>query len=108
MNDPFLPKSPNRLPLHTDWSRYDSPAVVRKHGREYLERLWVQSLGESLDSELGRMTARYGAGLQLSENGLLLSFDRPEQALACARRLRSFQEVEAIRAHLTVQKRVEP
>ena len=38
MNEPRFAKSPNRLPIHNDWQRYDSPTVFRKHGREFLER----------------------------------------------------------------------
>ena len=42
-------KSENRLPCCTDWHRYDTPTVLRKHGREYLERFWRES-----DSRSGR------------------------------------------------------
>ena len=31
--------SHNRMPCALDWQRYDSPAVVRKHGVEYLNRI---------------------------------------------------------------------
>ena len=44
-NDP-LAKSANQLPWFNDWSRYDTPAVFRKHGREYMERLWRDTQGE--------------------------------------------------------------
>jgi hypothetical protein len=33
-------KSPNQMPWFTDWRRYDTPTVIRKHGREFLERFW--------------------------------------------------------------------
>ena len=33
-------KSENLLPWCTDWHRYDTPTVLRRHGREYLERFW--------------------------------------------------------------------
>jgi len=42
--DPVIPdKSENRLPWCTDWHRYDTPTVFRKHGREYLERFWREN-----------------------------------------------------------------
>ena len=108
MNEPPIAKSPNRLSIHTDWSRYDSPAVLRKHGPEFLERLWVQSLGQTLASELAKIAERCRADFQASDDQLILSFDSPEQALACARRLRRFREVEALRVQLTVQRRIGP
>jgi hypothetical protein len=36
-------QSRNPLPWSQDWHRYDAPAVIRKHGREFLERLWRES-----------------------------------------------------------------
>ena len=33
-------KSANLLPPHTEWQRYESPAVLRKHGREYLDEVY--------------------------------------------------------------------
>jgi hypothetical protein len=41
MNDENITKSANRLPLPTYWEGYETPAVVRKHGRQFLERLWI-------------------------------------------------------------------
>ena len=29
-----------RIPCHIDWHRYDSPTVLRRHGRGFLERSW--------------------------------------------------------------------
>ena len=34
-----IDQSSNRLPIHTDWQRYDSPTVLRRHGLGFLERL---------------------------------------------------------------------
>ena len=31
--------SDNRMPCSLDWQRYDSPAVIRKHGPAYLNRI---------------------------------------------------------------------
>lgn len=43
MNHLTPDKSENRLPWCNDWRRYDTPTVLRKHGREYLERFWRDS-----------------------------------------------------------------
>ena len=40
-----LDKSPNQSPWCNPWHRYESPAVIRKHGPEFLERLWFNSQG---------------------------------------------------------------
>ena len=40
-----MDKSENRLQFHNGWSRYETPAAVRKHGREFLERMWAISNG---------------------------------------------------------------
>ena len=40
MNPDLFDKSENRLPWCTDWHRYDTPTVLRRHGREFLERFW--------------------------------------------------------------------
>jgi len=102
-------KSPNLLPPHTEWQRYESPTVLRKHGREYLERFWAPSTGENaLESAIDRMARRFGAGLHASDDTILLSFENPEAAACCARQLRRLGEVEAVRAQLTVQRRATP
>jgi len=33
-----IDQSLKRMPCHTDWRRYDSPTVLRRHGRGFLER----------------------------------------------------------------------
>jgi hypothetical protein len=98
-------KSPNLLPSHTDWQRYESPAVLRKHGREYLERFWAPSNGETA---LERLAETFGAGIQASDDTILLFFEDPEKAASCARHLRRFAEVETILAQLTVLRRAAP
>lgn len=30
-----IDQSSNRIPCHTDWHRYDSPTVLRRHGRVF-------------------------------------------------------------------------
>ena len=102
-------KSPNLLPPHTEWQRYESPTVLRRHGREYLERLWAQSNGESaLEFALERMAKAFDAGIHASDDTILLFFENPEKAASCARHLRRFVEVDTIQAHLTVRRRAAP
>ena len=48
MNAESLDRSENRLPWCTDWHRYDTPTVLRRHGREFLERFWREGDGSSL------------------------------------------------------------
>ena len=40
MHPQDIDQSHNPLPWSSDWHRYDTPTVLRKHGREYLERFW--------------------------------------------------------------------
>lgn len=40
MNSEMLDTSGQWLPGYTDWQRYETPTVLRRHGREYLERFW--------------------------------------------------------------------
>lgn len=35
-----LEKSHNPFPGSSDWHRYDTPTVLRKYGRGYMERFW--------------------------------------------------------------------
>jgi hypothetical protein len=99
-----LIKSPNQLPLHTDWDRYETPAVVRKHGRQFLERLWDHMEGESVLTTFERIAQAYGARTYESDDVTLLFFDDPEQAVACARKLRETGVVLSIAAQLSVQR----
>ena len=100
-------KSPNLLPPHTEWQRYESPAVLRKHGREYLERFWSPATGEkSLEAAINRLARNLGAGVYASDDTILLFFDNPETAVSCARQLLRFSEVGAIQAQLTVTRKV--
>ncbi|NBS15828.1 MAG: hypothetical protein EBT06_04005 [Gammaproteobacteria bacterium] len=40
MHSKEFEKSHNQLPWSSDWHRYDTPTVLRKHGRGYMERFW--------------------------------------------------------------------
>jgi hypothetical protein len=102
-------KSPNLFPPHTEWQRYESPAVLRKHGREYLERFWSPMTGErSLEAAINRLARNFGAGIYASDDTVLLFFENPETAASCAKQLRRFSEIGAIQAQLTVNRKVTP
>jgi hypothetical protein len=105
MNESNITKSANRLPLHTDWERYETPAAVRKHGRQFLERIWRQLEGERPGSDLERIARHFGARSFESEDATLLFFDDAEQAAACARLLRQTGDAWSIEVQLSVQRR---
>lgn len=105
MNDSHITKSANRLPLHTDWERYETPAAVRKHGRQFLERIWRQLEGERPGSNVERIARHFGARSFESEDATLLFFEDVEQAAGCARLLRQTEEALTIEVQLSVQKR---
>lgn len=105
MNDSNITKSANRLPLHTDWERYETPAAVRKHGRQFLERIWRQLEGERSGSGLERIARHFGARSFESEGATLLFFEDVEQAAACARLLQETGEALSIEVQLSVQRK---
>ncbi|MGX2041332.1 hypothetical protein ACWJKU_14540 [Methylocaldum sp. MU1018] len=105
MNDSNITKSANRLPLHTDWERYETPAAVRKHGRQFLERIWRQLEGERPGSGLERIAQHFGARSFESEDATLLFFEDADQAAACARLLQETGEALSIEVQLSVQRR---
>ena len=72
MKDNNITKSANQVPLHTDWHRYETPAVVRKHGRQFLERTWSNMEGHSHPSGFERVIRHYGAKASES-NGITLA-----------------------------------
>lgn len=87
-----ITKSPNQLSHSEDWSRYDSPTVVRRHGREFLERTWKASLSPTpgaAPSNAGLLEIiRAQAGIPITLAGVtLLFFSSEEQAIACETRL---------------------
>lgn len=71
-----IDQSSNRIPCHTDWHRYDSPTVLRRHGRGFLERTWkssqvAQEAHTLSKPELQTLVESYG-GLYLSSAGQIL------------------------------------
>ncbi len=104
-------KSPNLLPSHTEWQRYESPTVLRKHGREYLERFWAPTnVDRPQASTIDRLARDLGAGVDTSEDTILLSFDDLEAAAACMRHLRhcSGLEIDTLLIQLTINRQVAP
>jgi hypothetical protein len=97
-------KSPNQLPLHTGWERYETPAVVRKHGQQFLDRMWEHMQGESGSTTFEQIAHAHGARLYETEDATLLFFDDPEQAAACARTLRKTGVVVSMTAQLSAQR----
>ena len=104
MKEDNITKSANQVPLHTDWHRYETPAVVRKHGRQFLERIWMHMEGESPDSAISRIAKRFGAHVGESEGMTLLCFDDLDRAMACARTLREAGEALSVIAQLGVRR----
>ena len=74
MKDNNITKSANQVPLHPDWHRYETPAVVRKHGRQFLERMWSNMEGHSHPSGFERVIRHYGAKASESNGITLVSF----------------------------------
>ena len=71
-----IDQSANRIPCHTDWHRYESPTVLRRHGRGFLERTWnsgalVSEPQVPTKPELQTLVESYG-GLYLSTAGQIL------------------------------------
>jgi hypothetical protein len=108
MNHDTLTKSPNQVPLHTDWARYETPAVVRKHGRQFLERFWTPQKGEPRALSFEEIAKSYGARIEEFEDVALLFFEDADQAAACARKLRETGEALSIAVQLSVQRKGRP
>ena len=106
MKDNNITKSANQVPLHTDWKRYETPAVVRKHGRQFLERTWSNMEGHSHPLGFERVIRHYGAKASESNGITLVSFQDGGRALDCAARLRELDCTESVQVLLCVHRRV--
>jgi len=87
-----IDQSLNRLPCHIDWYRYDSPTVIRRHGRSFLERAWKRGRTSNATSELSRtelndLVESYGGQCVKTDDHLLLIFDDYHWARRCDRQL---------------------
>ena len=87
-----LDQSSNRIPCHTDWHRYDSPTVLRRHGRGFLERSWklgwpVKTPATLSKTELHSLVESYGGQCLTTADHFLLIFDDPHWARRCDNQL---------------------
>ena len=87
-----IDQSLNRLPCHTDWRRYDSPTVLRRHGRSFLERSWkpgwpVTHAVTLSAIELHNLVESYGGHCVTTVDYQLLIFDDAQWARRCDNQL---------------------
>ena len=87
-----IDQSLNRVPCHTDWQRYDSPTVLRRHGRGFLERLWRPQSSEPNQQPLSRpeltaLAESFGGVCLPAQDELLLLFGDGHWARRCQTQL---------------------
>jgi hypothetical protein len=83
-----IDQSSNRIPCHTDWHRYDSPTVLRRHGRGFLERSWKPGYSATLSkTELNSLVESYGGHCLTTADHQLLIFDDHHWARRCDNQL---------------------
>ena len=104
MKEDNITKSANQIPYHTDWKRYETPAVVRKHGRQFLERIWSNLEGHDHPSGFERVIRHYDAKACKSHGVTLVSFQDGGRALDCAARLRELDDTESVQVLLCVHR----
>jgi hypothetical protein len=105
-----IDQSLNRMPCHTDWRRYDSPTVLRRHGRGFLERTWRSSQLSQTNlephplsgAELKDLAESYGGLCFRSEDKILLLFADYHWARRCQRQLQT-RGVNGIRMGCHIQ-----
>lgn len=83
-----IDQSSNRLPIHTDWQRYDSPTVLRRHGLGFLERSEQlrHAEGSALtftQEQLHDLVASFGGQCVATVDYQLLLFDDYHWAKRC-------------------------
>ena len=82
----------DQSPCYTDWRRYDSPTVLRRHGRGFLERTWksdqLSHEQHALSKpELETLVASYGGHCLTTTNYRLLIFEDYHWARRCEAQL---------------------
>jgi len=102
----------NRSPFHTDWRRYDSPTVLRRQGRGFLERTWKpdplnQEQYALSKPELETLVESYGGHCLPSADQTVLLFADYHWARRC-QQLLSKRGVQSLRigCHLHLQEPV--
>ena len=83
-----IDQSSNRIPCHTDWHRYDSPTVLRRHGRDFLERSWkpgwtAKNPATLSKTQLHNLVESYGGQCLTTVGSMLLIFDDYHWAKRC-------------------------
>jgi hypothetical protein len=78
----------NRSPCYTDWRRYDTPTVLRRHGRGFLERVWKPDQPNQEPYALSRLeletlAASYGGSCLPSADQTVLVFTDYHWAKRC-------------------------
>ncbi|CAD6875325.1 hypothetical protein [Methylomonas fluvii] len=87
-----IDQSLNRLPCHTDWRRYDSPTVIRRHGRGFLERSFkpgvaVAEVDKLSKAELHHLVESFGGLVLPTADAVLLLFADFHWAKRCEQHL---------------------
>ena len=87
-----IDQSSNRIPCHTDWHRYDSPTVLRRHGRSFLERCLnpghsVHETSVPNRTELQSLVESYGGFYLANDDQILLVFADYHWARRCEQQL---------------------
>ena len=94
-------------PCGTDWRRYDSPTVLRRQGRGFLERSWIldpltQEQHALSVPELETLVASYGGFYLPISEPILVVFSDYHWARRC-QHLLSQRGVQAIRTGCRLQ-----
>ena len=85
----------NPSPHYTNWQLYDSPTVLRRQGRGFLERFWKPDQLNPLNQEqyplskqeLETLVTSYGGVCQHLPDQMLLIFDDTHRARRCEAQL---------------------
>ena len=85
----------NPSPHYTNWQLYDSPTVLRRQGRGFLERFWKPDQLNPLNqepyslskSELETLVTSFGGVCRHLSDQMLLIFDDTHRARRCEAQL---------------------
>ena len=77
---------------------------MRKHGRQFLERMWLNLEGHGHPSGFERVIRHYDAKVGESQGVTLVSFQDGGRALDCAARLRELDDTKSVHVLLCVHR----
>ena len=85
----------NPCPHYTNWQLYDSPTILRRQGRGFLERFWKPDQLNPLNQEpyplsrleLETLVTSYGGVYSHLPDQMLLIFDDTQRARRCEAQL---------------------